>query len=53
MFITQIWAKGGRELAGNEAQNMLNKVQLFASILLFYIRSYHVPHHPYLRHFLG
>jgi hypothetical protein len=25
-FITQIWAKGGRELAGNEARNMLNKV---------------------------
>jgi hypothetical protein len=26
MFITQIWEKGGRELAGNEAQNLLNKV---------------------------
>ena len=26
IFITQIWAKGGRELAGNEAQNLLNKV---------------------------
>jgi hypothetical protein len=25
-FITQIWVKGGRELAGNEAQNLLNKV---------------------------
>jgi hypothetical protein len=25
-FITQIWAKGGRELAGDEAQNLLNKV---------------------------
>jgi hypothetical protein len=25
-FITQIWAKGGRELTGNEAQNLLNKV---------------------------
>jgi hypothetical protein len=25
-FITQIWAKGGRELAGNEARNLLNKV---------------------------
>jgi hypothetical protein len=24
-FITQIWAKGGRELAGNEARNLLNK----------------------------
>jgi hypothetical protein len=25
-FITQIWAKGGRELAGDEACNLLNKV---------------------------
>jgi hypothetical protein len=25
-FITQIWAKGGRELAGDEARNLLNKV---------------------------
>jgi hypothetical protein len=25
-FITQIWAKGSRELAGNEARNLLNKV---------------------------
>jgi hypothetical protein len=25
-FITQIWAKGGRELAGNEARKLLNKV---------------------------
>jgi DNA repair exonuclease SbcCD ATPase subunit len=25
-FITQIWAKCGRELAGDEAQNLLNKV---------------------------
>jgi hypothetical protein len=25
-FITQIWAKGGRELAGDEARNFLNKV---------------------------
>jgi hypothetical protein len=25
-FITQIWAKGNRELARNEAQNLLNKV---------------------------
>jgi DNA repair exonuclease SbcCD ATPase subunit len=24
-FITQIWAKGGRKLAGNEARNLLNK----------------------------
>jgi hypothetical protein len=26
IFITQIWAKGGRELAGDEARNFLNKV---------------------------
>jgi hypothetical protein len=26
MFITQIWAKGGRELARDEARNLLNKV---------------------------
>jgi hypothetical protein len=25
-FITQIWAKGGRELARNEARNLLNNV---------------------------
>jgi hypothetical protein len=25
-FITQIWAKGRRELAGDEARNLLNKV---------------------------
>jgi hypothetical protein len=25
-FITQLWAKGGRELAGDEARNLLNKV---------------------------
>jgi hypothetical protein len=25
-FITQIWAKGGRELARDEAENLLNKV---------------------------
>jgi hypothetical protein len=28
-FITQIWAKGGCELARDEAQNLLNKVWLF------------------------
>jgi hypothetical protein len=25
-FITQIWAKDGRELVGDEARNLLNKV---------------------------
>jgi hypothetical protein len=31
-FITQIWAKGGRELAGNETRNLLNKVYLLTFI---------------------
>jgi hypothetical protein len=26
IFITQIWAKGNRELAGDKARNLLNKV---------------------------
>jgi hypothetical protein len=26
-FITQIWAKGGRELAGDEARKFLNSVR--------------------------
>jgi hypothetical protein len=38
-FITQIWAKGGRELAGEEARNLLKSVRnlylLFALIFLF------------------
>jgi hypothetical protein len=38
-FITQIWAKGGRELAGDEARNLLKSVRnlymLFALIFLF------------------
>jgi hypothetical protein len=42
-FITQIWAKGGRELAGDEARNLLKPVRnlylLFALILVitFYL----------------
>jgi hypothetical protein len=40
-FITQIWAKGGRELAGEEARNLLKSVRnlylLFALIFLFFI----------------
>jgi hypothetical protein len=39
-FITQIWAKGRRELAGDEAQNLLKSVQnlylLFSLIFLHY-----------------
>jgi hypothetical protein len=26
IFITQIWAKGGRELAGDEARKLLNSI---------------------------
>jgi hypothetical protein len=26
IFITQIWTKGGREIAGDEAQALINKV---------------------------
>jgi hypothetical protein len=43
-LITQIWAKGGRELAGDEARNLLNSVRnlylLFALIFLYYHRIY-------------
>jgi hypothetical protein len=39
-FITQIWAKGGQELAGDEARKLLNSVQnlflFFTLIFLFY-----------------
>jgi hypothetical protein len=33
-FITQIWAKGGRELAGDEARKVLNTVWDFSFVLL-------------------
>jgi hypothetical protein len=38
-FITQIWAKGGRELAGDEARNLLKSVRNFylLSALIFTI----------------
>jgi hypothetical protein len=43
-FITQIWAKGGRELARDEARKLLNSVRnlylLFALIFLYYHRIY-------------
>jgi hypothetical protein len=46
-FITQIWAKGGRELAADEARNLLNSVRnlhlLFALIFLYYHRIYLIP----------
>jgi hypothetical protein len=40
-FITQIWAKGGRELAGDEARKLLNSVcnfyLSFTLVFLYYI----------------
>jgi hypothetical protein len=44
-FITQIWAKGGRELAGDEAQKLLNPVWNFylsftlVSLCYIYLRN--------------
>ena len=32
-FITQIWAKGGRELASDEAQSLLNLVRYLYMLL--------------------
>jgi hypothetical protein len=44
-FITQIWAKGGRELAGDEARNLLKPVRnlylLLALILTITFTLYH------------
>ena len=34
MFITQIWPKGGRELAGDKARKLLNTVWDFTFVLL-------------------
>jgi hypothetical protein len=46
-FITQIWAKGGRELARDEARKFLNSVQnlylLFTLIFLYYTCIYLIP----------
>jgi hypothetical protein len=43
IFITQIWAKGGRELAGDEAQNLLKPVwDLF--LLLAFSCNYFLPY---------
>jgi hypothetical protein len=45
-FITQIWAKGGRELAGDEARNLLKSVRNFylLSALIFVI-TFTLYHH--------
>jgi hypothetical protein len=46
-FITQIWAKDGRELAGDEARKLLNSIQnfylLFTLIFLYYHCIYLIP----------
>jgi hypothetical protein len=46
-FITQIWTKDGRELAGDEARKLLNSVRnmylLFTLIFLYYHRIYLIP----------
>jgi hypothetical protein len=43
IFITQIWAKGGREIGGDEA--LLNKVWRISLPSCFYFRffSYYIP----------
>jgi hypothetical protein len=38
-FITQIWAKGGRELAGNEARALLDKVRNYILSVRFLFSS--------------
>jgi hypothetical protein len=44
-FITQIWAKGGRELAGDEARNLLKQVRNLYLLLafIFVITFYLIP----------
>jgi hypothetical protein len=38
IFITQIWAKGGREAAGDEARTLLSEVWQFSLLSCFYFR---------------
>jgi predicted nucleic acid-binding Zn-ribbon protein len=44
-FITQTWAKGGRELAGDEARNLLNSVRNLVPVV--YLDSFYY-HYVYL-----
>jgi hypothetical protein len=45
-FITQIWAKGGRELAGDEARNLLKSVRNFYLLsALIFIITFTLYHH--------
>jgi hypothetical protein len=39
-FITQIWAKGDQEIAGNEAHALLNKVYEISLPSCFYVRLF-------------
>jgi hypothetical protein len=39
-FITQIWAKGGQEIAGDEARALLNKVWQISLPSCFYVRFF-------------
>jgi hypothetical protein len=39
-FITQIWAKGGREAAGDEARALLGEVWQFSLLSCFYFRFF-------------
>jgi uncharacterized coiled-coil protein SlyX len=39
-FITQIWAKGGREIAGDKARALLSKVWQISLISCFYFRFF-------------
>jgi hypothetical protein len=42
-FITQIWAKGGRELAGEEARNLLKPVQnLYMLLALMLVITFYL-----------
>jgi hypothetical protein len=36
IFITQMWAKGGREIAGDEARDLLNKIWQISLLSCFY-----------------
>jgi hypothetical protein len=40
IFITQIWAKGCREIAGDEARVLLDKVWQFSLLSCFYFRFF-------------
>jgi hypothetical protein len=53
MFITQIWAKGGWEIAGNEARALLNKVYGMSLPSCFYFRFFFIFLNTFSLLFLG